>query len=108
MKVTTALMGKPMQTRKAIHEKGEVETKGVDFVSSDEEMEDVSGISTTVVKQEEKGDGDSDNDNSDNDAECTGESLEESMDDEDEFGIKGLKEIYKEYSVGQEQQMDTT
>ena len=31
-----------------------------------------------------------------------------STDDEDEFSIKGLKEIYEEYSVGQEQQMDTT
>ena len=34
--------------------------------------------------------------------------MEESTDDDLVFGIKGLKEIYKEYSMVQEQQMDTT
>ena len=105
-KVTKALTGKPMQMRNTIHEKAETEAEVVDLISSDEEMEDVSGISTTVVKQEGEGD-DSDKDNSDDDAQGTSESLEESSDDE--FGIKGLKEIYEEHSVGEaEQQMDTT
>ena len=95
-----------MQTRNTIHEKAEIEAEVVDLISSDEEMEDVSRISTTVVKQEGEGD-DSDKDNSNDDAEGTSESLEESSDDE--FGIKGLKEIYEEHSVGEaEQQMDTT
>ena len=67
-------------------------------------MEDVSRISTTAVKQEAEGD-DSDEDNSDDDAEGTSESPKESSDDE--FGIKDLKEIYEEHSVGEaEQQMD--
>ena len=106
-KVMKALTGKPMQTRKTIHEKAETEAEVVDLISSDEEMEDVSGISTTAVKQEEAEGNDSDEDDSDDDAECTGEPSEESSDDE--FGIKGLKEIYEENSVGEaEQQMDTT
>ena len=104
-KVTKALTGKPMQMRKTIHEKAETEAEVVDLISSDEEMEDVSGISTTAVKQEGEGN-DSDKDDSD-DAEGTSESSEESSDDE--FGIKGLKEIYEEHSVGEaEEQMDTT
>ena len=74
--------------------------------SSDEEMEDVSGISTTAVKQEEEEGDDDDKDDSDDDAECTGESSEDSTDDE--FGIAGLKQIYEEHFVGdEEQQMDT-
>ena len=91
-KVTKVLTGKPMQMRKTIHEKAETEAEVVDLISSDEEMEDVSGISTTAVKQEGEGD-DSDEDNSDDDAEGTSESSEESS----------------EHSVGEaEQQMDTT
>ena len=105
-KVMKALTGKPMQTRKTIHEKAEAEAEVVDLISSDEEMEDVSGISTTAVKQEGEGN-DSDEGDSNDDAEGTSESSEESSDDE--FGIKGLKEIYEEHSVGEaEQQMDTT
>ena len=105
-KVMKALMGKLMQTRKTIHEKAETEAEVVDLISSNEEMEDVSGISTTAVKQEAEGN-DSEKDDSDDDAEGTSESSEESSDDE--FGIKGLKEIYEEHSVGEaEQQMDTT
>ena len=91
-KVTKALTGKPMQTRKTIHEKAETEAEVVDLISSDEEIEDVSGISTTAVKQGE-GD-DSDEDDSDDDAEGTSESSKESSD---------------ELSLGEaEQQMDTT
>ena len=105
-KVMKALTGKPMQMRKTIHEKAETEAEVVDLISSDEEMEDVSRISTTAVKQEAGGD-DSDEDDSNDDAECTCESSKESSDDE--FGIKGLKEIYEEHSVGEaEQQMDIT
>ena len=105
-KVTKALTGKPMQMRKTIHKKAETKAEVVDLISSNEEMEDVSGVSTTAVKQEAEGD-DSEEDDSDDDAECTSESSEESSDDE--FGIKGLKEIYEEHSVGEaEQQMDTT
>ena len=92
-KVMKALTGKPMQMRKTIHEKAETEAEVVDLISSNEEMEDVSGISTTAVKQEAEGN-DSDKDNSNDDAEGTSESSEESSDDE--FGIKGLKEIYEE------------
>ena len=96
-----------MQMRKTIHEKAETEAEVVDLISSNEEMEDVSRISTTAVKQEDAEGNDSDEGDSDDDAECTGESSEESSDDE--FGIKGLKEIYEEHSVGEaEQQMDTT
>ena len=74
--------------------------------SSDEEMEDVSRVSTTAVKQEEEGD-DDDEDDSDDYAECTGESSEDSSDDE--FGVTGLKQIYEEHFGGdEEQQMDTT
>ena len=105
-KVMKALTGKPMQTRKTIHEKAETEAEVVDLISSDKEMEDVSGISTTAVKQEGEGD-DSDEDDSDDNAEGTSESSEESSDDE--FGIKSLKEIYEKYSVGEaQQQIDTT
>ena len=105
-KVTKALTGKPMQMRKTIHEKAETEAEVVDLISSDEEMEDVSRISMTAVKQEGEGN-DSDEDDSNDDAEGTSESSEESSDDE--FGIKGLKEIYEEHSMGEaEQQMDTT
>ena len=57
-------------------------------------MEDVSRISTTAVKQEAEGN-DSDEDDSDDDAEGTSESSEESSDDE--FGIRGLKEIYEKH-----------
>ena len=106
-KVMKALTGKPVQTRKTIHEKAETEAEVVDLISSDKEMEDVSRISTTAMKQEEAEGNDSDEDDSDDDAVCTGESSEESSDDE--FGIKGPKEIYEEHSVGEaEQQMDTT
>ena len=105
-KVTKVLTGKPMQMRKTIHEKAKIEAEVVDLISSDEEMEDVSRISTTAVKQEAEGN-DSDKDDSDDDAEGTSKSSEESSDDE--FGIKGLKEIYEEHSVGEaEQQMDIT
>ena len=103
-KVMKALTGKPMQMRKTIHKKAETEAEVVDLISSDEEMEDVRGISTTTVKQEAEGE-DSDEDNSNDDAECTSGSSEESSDDK--FGIKGLKEIYEEHSMGEaEQQMD--
>ena len=105
-KMTKVLTGKLMQMRKTIHKKAETEAEVMDLISSDEEMEDVSGISTTAVKQKEAEGSDSDEDDSDEDAESTGESSEESSDDE--FGIKGLKEIYEEHSVGEaEQQMDT-
>ena len=105
-KMTKALTGKPIQTKKTIHEKAEVEAEIVDLCSSDEEMEDVSRVSTTAVKQEEEGD-DDDEDDSDDDAEYTGESSEDSSDDE--FGVAGLKQIYEEHFGGdEEQQMDTT
>ena len=55
-KVMKVLTGKLMQMRKTIHKKAETEAEVVDLISSDEEMEDVSGISTTAVKQEGKGD----------------------------------------------------
>ena len=100
-KVMKALTGKLMQMRKTISEKAEIEAEVVDLISSDEEMEDISRISTTAVKQEGEGD-DSDEDNSDDDAEGTSESSEESSDDK--FGIKGLKEIYEEHSVGEAEQ----
>ena len=74
-KVMKALTGKPMQMRKTIHEKAETEAEVVDLISSDEEMEDVSRISTTAVKQEGEGD-DSDKDDSNDDAEGTSESSE--------------------------------
>ena len=106
-KLTQVLTGKPIQTKKTIHEKAEIEAEVVDLCSSDEEMEDVSGISTTAVKQEEEEGDDEDEDDSDDDAECTGESSEDSTDDE--FGVAGLKQIYEEHFVGDEvQQMDTT
>ena len=95
-KVMKALTGEPMQMRKA-----ETEAEVVDLISSNEEMEDVSRISTTAVKQEAEGD-DSDEDDSDDDAECTSESSKESS--EDKFGIKGLKEIYEEHSVSEAEQ----
>ena len=107
-KLTQVLTGKPIQTKKAIHEKAEIEAEVVDLCSSNEEMEDVSGISATAVKQEEEeGDDDDDEDDSDDDAECTGESSKDNTDDE--FGVAGLKQIYEEHFVGDEvQQMDTT
>ena len=93
--------------KKAINEKAEIEAEVVDLCSSNEEMEDVSGISTTSVKQEEEEGNDDDEDDSNDDAECTGESSEDSTDDE--FGVAGLKQIYEEHFVGDEvQQMDTT
>ena len=106
-KLTQALTGKPIQMKKTIHEKVETKAEVVDLCSSDEEMEDVSGISTTAVKQEEEEGDDDDDDDSDDYAECTGESSEDSTDDE--FGIAGLNQIYEEHFVGdEEQQMDTT
>ena len=91
-KMTKTLTGKPIQTKKTIHEKAEVEAEVVDLCSNDEEMEDVSGVSTIAVKQEEEGN-DDDKDDSDDDAEYTGESSEESSDDE--FGVADLKQIYE-------------
>ena len=74
--------------------------------SSNEEMEDVSRVSSTVKQEEEEGN-DDDKDDSDDNAEYTGESSEDSSDDE--FGIVGLKQIYEEHFGGdKEQQMDTT
>ena len=106
-KLTQALTGRPIQTKKTVHKKAETEAEVVDLCSSDEEMEDVSGISTTAVKQEEEEGDDDDEDDRDDDAECTGESSEDSTDDE--FGVAGLKQIYEEHFVGdEEQQMDTT
>ena len=106
-KLTQVLTGKPIQTKKTIHEKAEIEAEIVDLCSSDEEMEDVSGISTITVKQKEEEGNDDDKDDSNDDAECTGESSEDSTDDE--FGVAGLKQIYEEHFVGDEvQQMDTT
>ena len=103
-KLTQALTGKLIQMKKTIQEKAEIEAEIVDLCPSDEEMEDVSGISTTTVKQEEE---EGDEDDSDDDAECTGESSEDSTDDE--FGVVGLKQIYEEHFVGDEvQHMDTT
>ena len=92
--------------KKTIHEKAEIEAEVVDLCSSNEEMEDVSRVSTTVKLEEEEGDDDYEDD-SDDDAEYTGESSEDSSDDE--FGIAGLKQIYEEHFGGnEEQQMDTT
>ena len=92
---------------KTIHKKAEIEAEVVDLCSSDEEMEDVSRVSTAAVKQEEKEADDDDEDDSDDDAEYTGESSEDSSDDK--FGIVGLKQIYEEHFGGdEEQQMDTT
>ena len=106
-KLTQVLTGKPIQMKKAIHEKAEIEAEVVDLCSRDEEMENVSGISTTVVKQEEEEGNDDDEDDSDDDAECTGKSSEDSTDDR--FGVACLKQIYEEHFVGDEvQQMDTT
>ena len=86
----------------------ELESAGVvDLCSSDEEMGDVSEISTTAVKLEEEEEDDEDDDDDDDDAKCTGESSEDSSDDE--FGIAGLKQIYEEHFEGdKEQRMDTT
>ena len=53
-KLTQALTGRWIQMKKTIHEKAETEAEVVDLCSSDEEMEDVSRISTTAVKQEEE------------------------------------------------------
>ena len=94
-KMTKALTGKLIQMKKAIHQKSELESAEViDLCSSDEEMGDVSEISTTVVKQEEEEkEDDDDDDDSDDDAECTNESSEDGSDDE--FGIAGLKQIYE-------------
>ena len=106
-KMTKALTGKPIQMKKTIHKKAEIEAEVVDLCSSDEEMEDVSRVSTIAVKQEEEEGDDDDKDDSDDDAESTGESSEDSSDDE--FGVVGLKEIYEEHFQGdEEQQMDTT
>ena len=106
-KLTQALTGKPIRMKKTIHKKAVTEAELVDLCSSDEEMEDVSGISTTAVKQEEEEGNDDDKDDSDNDAECTIESSEDSTDDK--FGIAGLKQIYEEHFLGdEEQEMDTT
>ena len=105
--MTQALTGKLIQTKKAIHKKAEIEAGVVDLCSSNEEMQDVSGISATALKQEEEEGDDDDKDDRDDDAECTGESYEDSTDDE--FGVAGLKQIYEEHFVGNEvQQMDTT
>ena len=104
-KMTKALTGQLIQTKKKIHEKAEIEAE-VDLCSSDEEMEDVSGVSTTAMKQGEEDD-DDDEDDSDNDAEYTGESSEDSSDDK--FSVAGLKQLYEEHFGGnEEQQMDTT
>ena len=100
-KLTQALTGKLIQTKKTIHEKAETEAEVVDLCSSDEEMEDVNRISTTAVKQEEEEGDDDDEDDSDDDAECTGESSEDSTDDE--FGTAGLKQIYEKHFVGNEE-----
>ena len=105
--MTKVLTGKPIQMNKTFHEKAEVEAEVVDLCSSDEEMKDVSRVSTTAVKQEKEGDDDDDEDDSDDDAGYTGESSEDSSDDE--FGVADLKQIYKEHFGGdEEQQMDTT
>ena len=109
--MTKALTGKPIQTKKAMHQKSELESaEVVDLCSSDEEMGDVSEISTTAVKQEEEeedDEDDDDDDDSDDDTECTDESSEDGSDDE--FGIAGLKQIYEEHFEGdKEQQMDMT
>ena len=102
--MTKALTGKLIQTKKIIHEKAEIEAEVVDLHSSNEEMEDVS---TIAVKQEEDEGNDDDEGDSDDDAEYTGESSEDSSDDE--FGVAGLKQIYEEHFGGdEEQQMDTT
>ena len=110
-KMTKALTGKLIQMQKAIHQKSELESaEVVDLCSSNEEMGDVSEITTTVVKQEEEeedDDEDDDDDDSDADAKCTGESSEDRS--YDEFGIAGLKKIYEEHFEGdKEQKMDTT
>ena len=101
--MTKVLTGKPIQMKKAIHQKFELESaEVVDLCSSNEEMGDVSETSTTVVKQEED-----DDDDNDDDAECTDESSEDGSDDE--FGIAGLKQIYEEHFEGNKvQKMDTT
>ena len=109
-KMTKALTGKSIQMKKTIHEKSELESaEVVDLCSSDEEMGDVSEISTTVVKEEEEEEecNEDDDDDSDDDAECAGESSEDSSDDK--FGIPDLKQIYEEHFEGdKEQKMDTT
>ena len=106
-KLTQVLTGKPIQTKKAIHEKAKIEAEVVDLCSSNEEIEDVSGISTTAVKREEEKGVDDDKSDSNDDTECTGESSEDSTDDK--FGAADLKQIYEEHFVDDEvQQMDTT
>ena len=105
-KMTKVLTGKLIQMKKTTHKKAEIKADVVDLCSSDEEMEDVSGVSTTVKQEEEEGNND-DKDDSDDNAEYTGDSSEDSSDDE--FGIAGLKQIYEEHFGGnEEQQMDTT
>ena len=106
-KMTKALTGKQIQRKKTIHKKAEIEAEVVDLCSSDEEMEDVNGVTTIAVKQEEEEGNDDDKDDSDDDAEYTGKSSGDSSDDE--FGVAGLKQIYEEHFGGdEEQQMDTT
>ena len=106
-KMTKALTGKLIQTKKTIHKKAEIEAKVVELCSSDEEMKDVSRVMTTAVKQEEEEGNDDDEGDSDDDAEYTGESSEDSSDDE--FGVSGLKQIYEQHFGGdEEQQMDIT
>ena len=118
-KMTKALAGKPIQMKKRIREKVEINSvEVVDLCSSDEgveESEEVCRASTTTVKQkeeEEEKEGDKDDDD---DAEYTNkedssdDDSEEEDDDVNEFGIKGLKQIYEEHFVGEkEQKMDTT
>ena len=117
--MTKALAGKPIQMKKRIHEKVEIDSaEVVDLCSSDEgmeESEEVHRASTTAVMQEEEEEKEGDNDD-DDDAEYTNESedssdddSEEEDDDVDEFGIKGLKQIYEEHFGGEkEQKIDTT
>ena len=93
-KMTKALAGKPIQTKKSICEKLEIDSaEVVDLCSSDEgmeESEEVHRASTTAVMHEEEEEKEGDDD----DAKYTNESEDSSDDnsegeDDDEFGIEG-------------------
>ena len=116
--MTKALADKPIQMKKRICEKVEIDSaEVVDLCSSDEGMEEgeeVCRASTTAVKQEEEEEkeGDDDDDDAkyiDESEDSSDDDSEEEDDDVDEFGIEGLKQIYEEHFGGEkEQKMDTT
>ena len=106
-KMTKALAGKPIQMKESIHEKLEIDSaEVVDLCSSDEGMEESEGVhtaSTTAVthEEEEEKEGDDDDDAKYTDkSEDSSDDDGEEVDDVDEFGIEGLKQIYEEHFGG--------